>query len=473
MANGKARDIAARDTAAGAGEYLGGLLDAACDLALTLDTGDRITAVAGNTLGQRLPHWPGRRIADVLTVESLPKLETALQTFRAEGRVPRPVELNHDDGGAWEVPVRYSFHPHPDGSSVLMLGRDLSVVAETQAQLVQAQLSLEEGYEARREFDARYRLLLRAVDDPIVFVSVADGRIKDLNDPAAMLLGSSREDLSGAVFANEFTNRGREALLDALVDAAISDNAQPVTATSRRDDAEIAFAPQVFRAGGERVLILRLETRGTEGPVEGPVHLRGDFAGLFANGADAMVITSATGIVQSANDAFLEMIDAAHLIDVKGRKFSDFLSRGQVDMNVLLENARRTGKMRFYSTKAVNEYGAETAVEMSATLISNDTTPHFGFVIRDTSRIDSMRRTQMHASEESSRNVMELVGSATLKEIVAETTDVVEKMCIETAVNLTRNNRVAAAEMLGLSRQSLYVKLRKYDLLTRDGSDQD
>ena len=32
-------------------------------------------------------------------------------------------------------------------------------------------------------------------------------------------------------------------------------------------------------------------------------------------------------------------------------------------------------------------------------------------------------------------------------------------MCIETAVELTRNNRVAAAEMLGLSRQSLYVKL--------------
>jgi DNA-binding protein Fis len=30
---------------------------------------------------------------------------------------------------------------------------------------------------------------------------------------------------------------------------------------------------------------------------------------------------------------------------------------------------------------------------------------------------------------------------------------------------MTSNNRVAAAEMLGLSRQSLYVKLRKYDLV--------
>ena len=68
-------------------------------------------------------------------------------------------------------------------------------------------------------------------------------------------------------------------------------------------------------------------------------------------------------------------------------------------------------------------------------------------------------------------NVAELVGSATLKEIVAETNDVIEKMCIETAIELTRNNRAAAAEMLGLSRQSLYVKLRKYGLQDRDGQD--
>lgn len=60
------------------------------------------------------------------------------------------------------------------------------------------------------------------------------------------------------------------------------------------------------------------------------------------------------------------------------------------------------------------------------------------------------------------------MGATTLKEIVAETTDVIEKMCIETALELTDDNRVAAAEMLGLSRQSLYVKLRKYALLARE-----
>ena len=58
----------------------------------------------------------------------------------------------------------------------------------------------------------------------------------------------------------------------------------------------------------------------------------------------------------------------------------------------------------------------------------------------------------------------ELVGRVSLKELVRETTDVIERLCIEAALELTRDNRASAAEMLGLSRQSLYVKLRRYGL---------
>jgi DNA-binding NtrC family response regulator len=59
------------------------------------------------------------------------------------------------------------------------------------------------------------------------------------------------------------------------------------------------------------------------------------------------------------------------------------------------------------------------------------------------------------------------VGNMPLRDIVAGMTDAVEKDCVEAALVLTQNNRVAAAEMLGLSRQSLYVKLRKFGLLDK------
>lgn len=54
-----------------------------------------------------------------------------------------------------------------------------------------------------------------------------------------------------------------------------------------------------------------------------------------------------------------------------------------------------------------------------------------------------------------------------------EAADVVERLCIEAALNLTGDNRASAAEILGLSRQSLYVKLRRHGLgdLRADGDE--
>ena len=64
----------------------------------------------------------------------------------------------------------------------------------------------------------------------------------------------------------------------------------------------------------------------------------------------------------------------------------------------------------------------------------------------------------------SAEQLTELIGRVPLKDIVRETSDVIERLCIEAALELTGDNRASAAEMLGLSRQSLYVKLRRFGL---------
>jgi DNA-binding NtrC family response regulator len=89
----------------------------------------------------------------------------------------------------------------------------------------------------------------------------------------------------------------------------------------------------------------------------------------------------------------------------------------------------------------------------------------FGFTIRDVGR---RLRTDLRAGRELPRSVeqlTELVGRVPLRELVREATDVIERLCIEAALELTGDNRASAAEMLGLSRQSLYVKLRRYGLV--------
>ncbi|MBV8914398.1 MAG: PAS domain-containing protein [Acetobacteraceae bacterium] len=56
------------------------------------------------------------------------------------------------------------------------------------------------------------------------------------------------------------------------------------------------------------------------------------------------------------------------------------------------------------------------------------------------------------------------IGRVKLKDLVRDATEVLERHCIETALELTRNNRASAAGLLGLSRQSLYLKLHRYGI---------
>jgi DNA-binding NtrC family response regulator len=65
-----------------------------------------------------------------------------------------------------------------------------------------------------------------------------------------------------------------------------------------------------------------------------------------------------------------------------------------------------------------------------------------------------------------------LVGRVSLRDLVRDTVDLVERHFIEAALELTNDNRTSAAEVLGVSRQSLYVKLRRHRLAA-PGSDKD
>lgn len=466
-------------------EQFNEIVTTAADLAIVLDTNGTVKSVVTNplnpTLG-RLDHWKDRDIREFMAEDSLPKLETQLEAYR-KGQKAKvdAIEVNHYDNANWEFPIRYTIHKTSNPDIILMLGRDLRPIAELQHRLVKAQLALEKDYETHRDYETRYRVIMEAARDALVLVDVASGRILDVNSAAGQLLGEEADTLAGGAFTQEFDGRRRGEFIEGLVLAASDETGAQVTARSRRTKKDLVIHPMVFRAAGDKILLCRIDT--TEAAETIAADVTRTLSALYRDGPDAMVFTDAQGVIRSANDAFLSLTDAGQLSDVKGKSLADFLARGSVDLKVLMDNASRHGRMRIYSTKLEGAYGSQLTVEMSATHMTGSAGTGFGFVLRDSSRLEVMREpsgvTEAPApaangpmSDEAMRNVMDLVGSAPLKDIVSATTDVVEKMCIETAVELTNNNRVAAAEMLGLSRQSLYVKLRKYGLLNRTDPDE-
>lgn len=454
-------------------EFLGSIIGAASDIALVVSADGMILSVVLNTQSDsfgNLKHWEGRPVVDFLTRECVPKFEAAHEAYMA-GEVPRKsLELNHSDNAVWQYPVRYTFHRFGQENAALLLGRDLRPIAETQQQLVQAQIALEQGYEARREFDTRFRMLLANCEEAIVFVPVHSGRVDDANEAAANLLGLKLDALKGSSFAQHFADRSNGELIESLMNATLAEDGGSIALRAGRAKRGVIVHPVVFRAGGQRVLLCRLTSEKNNMTASDTVASQA--LALFRAGSDPMLFMTGKGVITSVNESFLDIIGAAHQSDVVGRSFADFLGRGQIDLSVLADQSEKSGRMRIYSTKLVNDLGSRLSVEISASHFDESHVPVIGCVIRDVSRVEAARpqaEKQNQMTPESARNVMDLVGSASLKDIVAETTDVVEKMCIQTAVELTNNNRVAAAEMLGLSRQSLYVKLRKFGLLSKNG----
>ena len=445
------------------------ILAAAADITLMVAPNLRIVSVLVNRAHQsfgQLTDWEGMQLPDILSEESQQKLALRLSDLQG-GRTGIVMEMNHSSQQSWDFPVRYSMHQMGPDGSILLLGRDLRPLAEVQQQLVTAQLALERDYEAQRELDTRYRVLMETTRDPVMLVSMSSGRISDLNPAAALLMGGTRPELIGTAVAQEFDGRRRGEFLETLANIAATDATTPVEVTARRSQRRVLVTPKLFRAAGERILLCLIDP--AEKASQATDELGENLQRLYHEGVDAIVFADADGVIRATNEAFLNLTDASGIAAVRGRSLADYLVRGQVDLRVLLDNVKRTGQIRLYATRLTTDFSGQIAVELSASWLNDRPNPVLVLVVRDASRAETLRRANGGLPDEGSRSVMELVGSSTLKDIVAETTDVIEKMCIETALELTRNNRVAAADMLGLSRQSLYVKLRKYGILNRDG----
>jgi len=299
--------------------------------------------------------------------------------------------------------------------------------------------------------------------EPTVFVRVSDGKITDTNPAGAVFFDTAEKNLVGQSFADLFQGKQTAHLISNLTESASADAPSPLDAVSIAKRGDVTITPKLFRSGGEHMLLCRMSQKDDGSPHTNALQHKLD--ALYKNGVEGMVFVTSNGTILSANSAFMNLADVTHTSSIQGRSIADFLSRGSVDLNVLLDNATRAGAMRLYATQLVSEHGTERPIEISTTRLQAQDATIFALIFRDANRIEGLRAPAAQLTEVDRKSVVELIGSQALKDIVAKTTDVVEKMCIETAVELTSNNRVAAAEMLGLSRQSLYVKLRKYDLL--------
>ncbi|WP_462321222.1 transcriptional regulator PpsR [Halochromatium sp.] len=448
-------------------ERVATLIASVSDIALILDQQGMIRdmALGNDELGAQVSDdWVGRSWSDTVTAESRSKVKTLIADALSDSGAPIWQQLAHISRSGGEVPVRYCAARLGSRNHLIAVGRDLQGFAALQQRLVDAQQSLERDYWRLRQLETRYRLLFRSSSDAVLVMDPTTGKVVEANPAARPLLAADPRRLVGRHFPEGFDEAGTRAVESLVAGVRAAGRASDVRARLR-NGTELSISAALIRQENTSLVLLRLVqvSRPSAGTAES-TEPRSGLAKIMDRAPDGIVVTSQDGRILNANAAFLDLIQVNNEDQVRGESLDRWLGRPGVDLNVLLANLRQHGAVRLFATTVRSDYGASSEVEISAVGVQNGEQPSFGFIIRNVDRRVSADGGAEQALPRSVEHLTELVGRVPLKEVVRESSDMIERLCIEAALELTGDNRASAAELLGLSRQSLYVKLRRYGL---------
>ena len=431
-------------------------LVAACDLALIVDRDgviEDVTLGIADLSDHGVDDWQGQRWIDMVSTENRAKIDDMLT---GTGDPARWRQVNHPSP-LGELPVRYLVIPTGNDGRILAIGRDMRATAAQQQRLLRAQQAMERDSMRLRQLEARYRLLFDSAQDAIIVIDAVTRRITDINPAARRLTGFGMTPVDGQPFTTLIAAADADAATALLGGVAAAEQRHPAR-MHLGNGAACLLTATLFRQDRASLLLVRLRPTGDGGATSDRPLVE-----VLERMPDAFVLTDADFRIIVGNGAFLDLVQLARRDAVQGQPLARFIGRPGIDFGLLTSQLADHGTLRNFATIARAADGHEDDIEISAvTSIEGGETRH-GFSVRSVAK-RLVPVADDRAIPRSVEQLTELVGRVSLKEIVRESTDLIERLCIEAALTYTADNRASAAEILGLSRQSLYSKLHRHGL---------
>ncbi|WP_363351152.1 transcriptional regulator PpsR [Methylocystis echinoides] len=424
------------------------------DLTLTLDEDGVIQKVvtAESLAREPLDQWRGRRWGETIdpAIDSLTLKK--IEDVRLRGD-PSCFQVRQRFPSGLELPMEYTTFSLGE-AGFIAIGRNLEAISELQARLQLAQEARERDYWKMREIETRYRTLFDATTEAVALVNVPDLRVVEANFRAAKDLYLS----PGAPFLPQLSQRDRRAL-DQLLEKTREQGRAPGIVIQPTPSAGLwSLRASLMNAEASAVFICQLTPMRE---ADNASHASGvSIASFIDRLPEGFVVIDCDGIVRAANGAFLDLVQLGAEVAAIGSKLTRWLSSPGADANVVMALIRKHGDLRRFQTRIDGELGQSTPVEITAVGDDADAPNYFGLLVRDI----------RHASGQPSREVadrglsIEALDNRTLEAIVRMSTEAIERKAILAALEQCNSNRTAAARQLGLSRQGLHAKLKKYGL---------
>lgn len=454
----------ARAPEGGTSSIVDRLIQASSDLAILIAGDGTIEEVhLGKAFArERADEWLGRSWADTVTSDTRSKIRSLLDEVK-KVEISRFRQVNQVFADGIEIPVSFTVLQFDGKGRVLALGRDLRALSDLQKQLVDAQQALERDYWRLRQVETRYRLLFQRSSEAVLFLEAGSRRVVDANEAAGRAFGLPLRELMDLRIPEGLDLEPEETdnLRSYLAAVANSGKADPITLTLS-EGSVWDFHASLVREDRDQIFLAHLSPTGR---VRDDVdHREKRWVQLLENAPDGWVVTDMDARVVAVNRAFLDLVQLSSEEEALGQSLGKWLGRPGADLTVLLANLQKFGVVRLFPTTLLGELDMDTEVELSGILLEEVDPPVVGIVVRNVSRRLAVDRGARRNLTSTMDELTHQVGKVSLKELVQNTTAVVEAHFIEAALELTDDNRTAAAELLGVSRQSLYTKLRRYNL---------
>jgi transcriptional regulator PpsR len=331
---------------------------------------------------------------------------------------------------------------------------------------------MERDFLRLRHIEARYRILFETSPEAVLVVDSHSYRLVEANAGAQSLFKDGGKRLVGRDFRECFDLESQGEVQSLLRTALATGRIEMCSANLQSSPLPITVSASVFRQEGGAQFLVRLTKRETSTTS----HLKTDVSLVLSEALehfpDGWLLTDTSGTVRSVNEEGMALLGVTAASQVVGQSLEAWLIRGAVDWGVLSTSLKQQKPVRNFATEVRTLSGMNLPVEISGVFLAKPE-PLFVLFVRDLNRRFQSSSQPSQALPNPFADLTQLVGRRPIKDIVGDTVDTIERMCIEAALELTHNNRASAAEMLGLSRQSLYVKLRRFGISSENDLDLD
>lgn len=445
------------------------IAQASADISFVLDDSGSIQDIYSHnqSLIKQIPDdLIGRLWIDVVETDSRKKVQYLLDDANLNQVSKfRQINLTSNEKNL-SLPIMCASIKALSNQKIIVIGRNLAEVAQLQQDLVAAQKKISQNYLQINQLEERFRSIFEIGTESIIILQADGGYpIIEMNNNAIKRLLIAKNNYIGKSFLS---------LLPADELSKVTSLFQEMLATGESKDLDVSFvgdkkirvSTSSFINSGRPHLLLNLK------PLElaqSAQLLESDSLTVKAieNNSYGFVVCTPEGLILKANKAFIKLSNAKGEQELIGTAIQNYLGSETADFAQMMQSLKGKASAQSCISSISNNSSGIKLVDISAVSVAHPRAC-VGMIFR---QMDSRQNKDKRIDKKlvrSSEELSMLVGKVPLKDILTETTDLIEQLCIKAALDLSNDNRVSASEILGLSRQSLYIKLRKYGLVDSD-----